>query len=69
MRQKTLILKDSDGDGIIHFKWDNKHDGITIELVDWLFEKSTVGTFYKRDLLKTLKKLIQKLEQDARPQL
>jgi hypothetical protein len=62
MKQKTLTLKDSDGDGIIYFEWDDKHDGIKIELVDWLFDHSTVGTFYKRDLVKTLKKLINKLE-------
>ena len=62
VKQKTLTLRDSDGDGVIKFEWDDKHDGITVFLYDDLFNREASGDFYKRDLIKKLKKLIEKLD-------
>jgi len=63
MNFHTVGLCDNDGDGIIVFDWDDKHPGISIELKDF-FGNIAVGTFYKKDLAKKLKKLLKKLEQE-----
>lgn len=61
MKKHTVKLMDSDGDGIILFSWDNEHPGIVVELVD-MFDNDVVGTFYKDDLVKTLRKVLEKLD-------
>jgi hypothetical protein len=63
MNGRTVGLCDNDGDGIIIFEWDENYPGINIELTDF-FGNVAVGTFYKRDLVKKLKKLLKKLEQE-----
>ena len=61
MKKHTVKLMDSDGDGIILFTWNNRDRGIVVELAD-LFDNDVVGTFYKDDLVKTLKKVLKKLD-------
>ena len=61
--KKYISLYDSDGDGTIHFIWNKEYPGIDIEMED-LFGNVVCATFYKRDLVKKLKKLLKKLEQE-----
>jgi|GEM_PF-3607517 len=61
MKQKVVSLYDEEFDGSIHFQYDKKHTGITIELSD-IFDNAVCGTFYKKDLLKKLKVIVKDLE-------
>lgn len=61
MKKHNFKLMDSDGDGIILFSWDDLRPGISIELVD-MFGDAVIGTFYKRELAKKLRKVLEKLE-------
>jgi hypothetical protein len=51
-------LCDDDGDGVINFSWDTKQTGITVELED-IFGKTVVASFYKKDLLKLMRKVMK----------
>jgi hypothetical protein len=59
-----FILKDSDGDGIIQFRWNNKHTGASVDLVD-MFDNEVNAVFFKADLLIKLKQIISKLESEV----
>jgi hypothetical protein len=59
-----FILKDSDGDGIIQFRWNNKHTGVSVDLVD-MFDNEVNAVFFKADLLIKLKQIISKLESEV----
>mgnify|MGYP003341994892 CR=1 FL=1 len=61
MIQKSLGLVDTDADGVIIFYWDDDHKGVDIQLED-IFGHTVSATFYKKDLIKTLKRLTKKLE-------
>lgn len=63
MKENNVWLCDRDADGVINFSWTGKHPGITIEVKD-IFDNAVCAIFYKKDLAKTLKKLLKKLEQE-----
>jgi hypothetical protein len=63
MKKYNVGLCDSDADGVINFSWDDAHPGIAIQLED-LFGNVVIADFYKRELVKKLKKLLKKLEQE-----
>jgi|694.fasta_scaffold08664_18 hypothetical protein len=60
---KTVGLCDNDADGVISFAWSTKKTGIAVQLED-IFGNVVDAHFYKKDLAKTLKKLLKKLEQE-----
>ena len=63
MKVHTVSLVDPDADGVISFAWDDVHSGISAQIED--FHGNVVNAeFYKKDLVKKLKKLLKKLEQE-----
>ena len=63
MKVHTVGLCDNDADGVINFSWTNSQTGIAVQLED-IFGNVVDAQFYKKDLAKTLKKLLKKLEQE-----
>ena len=61
MNKHSIILRDSDADGVLNFTWDDDHKGIDVELED-IFGKRVHGVFYKKDLIRALKRMIKKLD-------
>lgn len=57
------IMGDSDGDGVISFEWEKRQTGIDVKLID-TFNNTVVATFYKHELLDSLKELVRKLENE-----
>jgi hypothetical protein len=64
MKEYHIGLCDSDGDGVINFWWDDAHPGISIQLEGLWPGSVVVADFYKRELVKKLKKLLKQLEQE-----
>ena len=56
-----IKLVDSDADGVLIFDYDKKHQGVDI-LVEDIFGNVVVGCFYKKDLAKTLRKVLKGIE-------
>jgi hypothetical protein len=63
MKIHTVGLCDDDADGVINFSWTKKQTGISVQLED-IFGNVVDASFYKKDLVKTLKQLLNKLEQE-----
>ena len=63
MKVHTVSLVDPEADGVISFAWDDVHSGISVQVED-IFGHVVNADFYKKDLVKKLKKLIKKLEQE-----
>lgn len=63
MKVHTVGLCDNDADGVINFAWNDSQKGISVQLED-IFGNVVDAQFYKKDLAKTLKKLLKKLEQE-----
>lgn len=63
MKVHTVGLCDNDADGVINFAWTDSQKGISVQLED-IFGNVVDAQFYKKDLAKTLKKLLKKLEQE-----
>ena len=62
MNEHSITLQDSDADGVLNFAWDKKYPGVDIELED-IFGKRVHGIFYKKDLIRVLKKVIKEIEE------
>jgi hypothetical protein len=63
MKVHTVGLCDKDGDGNMSFAWNKAQTGVALQLED-IFGNVVNAQFYKKDLAKTLKKLLKKLEQE-----
>jgi hypothetical protein len=63
MKVHTVGLCDKDGDGNMSFAWNKTQTGVALQLED-MFGNVVNAQFYKKDLAKTLKRLLKKLEQE-----
>ena len=56
-----IKLMDSDADGVLIFDYDKKHQGVDI-LIEDIFGNVVAACFYKKDLVKTLHKVLKGIE-------
>ena len=63
MKEKCIGLCDSDADGLINFMWHKRFDGIHVEVED-IVGNVVNCIFYKKDLVRTMKKLIKELKNE-----
>lgn len=63
LEEKYIGLCDSDADGVINFMWHDRFEGIHVEVED-IFGNVVNCIFYKKDLVRTMKKLIKELKNE-----
>ena len=67
LEEKCIGLCDPDADGVINFMWHDRYEGIDVEVED-IFGNVVNCIFYKKDLVRTMKKLIKELKNENKNQ-